>query len=93
MENLAMHRVPTLRERFWRALGFRYHLGDDPEGIDGLNGWMRIDIKLNFSFADWLRLLVSGNLFIALVSHTDTESPTVIRNRLYWQIRAPGAKE
>lgn len=33
-ENGAMHHVPTLRERFARWIGYRYHLGIEPEGIE-----------------------------------------------------------
>lgn len=30
-QNLALHYVPTLAERFWRKLGYHYHLGEEPE--------------------------------------------------------------
>ena len=46
--NKAFHRVPTLRERFWRAIGFRYYLGNEPPDADLLPGWMLTDIVLNF---------------------------------------------
>jgi hypothetical protein len=83
-----IHR-PTLGERFWRSLGFRYHLGEDPEGVEGLEGWTRTDMRLDFSIADRCRLLLTGRLFVASISHYDAPSPSVIKNRLDWQIKAP----
>ena len=57
-QNLCMHYVPTLAERFWRKLGYRYHLGEEPEGTDGMPGWMMHGVRLHFGFADRLRLLL-----------------------------------
>jgi hypothetical protein len=36
--NFASEYKPTLTERFWRALGFRYHLGEDPQDTEALQG-------------------------------------------------------
>ena len=55
--NEAMYRVPTWRERLWRRLGYRYHLGEDPEGVDALAGWMCTESRMHFGVADRLRLL------------------------------------
>ena len=88
-ENYAAVYVPTLRERIWRKLGFRYHLGEEPEGVDALTGWIRTDIRLNFSFADRLRLLFSGRLFIASIVHTDTPTPGVCKSRVDFRIEDP----
>ena len=88
-QNFASIYVPTRMERFWRALGFRYRLGDEPEGTDGLEGWTHTGVNLHFSFADRLRLLVSGRLHVVIVSTYDAPSPTVIKNRIDWHIRAP----
>lgn len=85
----AVHK-PSLSERFWRALGFRYHLGDDPEDIDNLQGWTRTDTRLHFGWTDRLRLLITGRLLVASISHYDAPSPTVIKNRTDWRISAPG---
>lgn len=90
VEGYAAHHVPTLRERFWRALGFRYHLGEEPEGVEALEGWMRTDMRLEFSIADRLRLLLTGRLFVASIVHTDAPSPSVCKSRLDWRIYAPG---
>lgn len=87
VRNEASYHVPTLRERFWRKLGFRYHLGDEPEGTDGLPGWMCTDSTLHFSFGDRLRLLVSGKLKTRTVSYFDTPAPAVVKNRLDWEIQ------
>lgn len=90
MNDLAMHHAPPIRERFWRRIGFRYHLGGEPEGTDRMCGWMRTDIRLHFGLADRLRLLLTGRLFVASIIHTDTPSPAVCKSRVDWHIRAPG---
>lgn len=82
--------VPTLRERFWRAAGFRYHHGDDPPDIEALTGWMKTDIRIHFDFMDRLRLLLTGKLFVASVVHIDTPSPTICKSRVDFMIYAPG---
>lgn len=92
MTNEAMFHKPTIRERFWRALGFRYHLGDEPEGVERLEGWMRTDIRLDFSILDRLRLLLTGRLFVALIVHTDTPSASICKSRMDWTISAPGER-
>lgn len=92
MTNEAMFQKPTISERFWRALGFHYHLGDEPEGIDKLEGWMRTDIRLEFSILDRLRLMLTGKLFIASVVHTDTPSASICKSRVDWRISAPGER-
>ena len=84
--NQAFQPVPTLGERIRRRLGFRYHLGDEPEGCEALEGWMRTDIRLRFGWADRIRLLTTGRLFIACIVHTDTPSPDVCKSRVDWMI-------
>lgn len=91
-ENYAAIHIPTLRQRVWRKLGFRYHLGDEPEGIEGFEGWMRTDMRLEFSLVDRLRLLLTGRLFVASIVHSDTPSPNVCKSRLDWRIYAPGER-
>jgi hypothetical protein len=88
-QNQAFFQAPTLAERVWRRLGFRYHLGAEPEGCDALEGKMRTDIRLRFGLADRLRLLVTGRLFIASIVHTDTPSPDVCKSRVDWMIQSP----
>jgi len=85
--NQAFFHVPTLAERIRRRLGFRYHLGDEPEGCEPLQGWMRTDIRLRFGLADRLRLLATGRLFISSIVHTDTPSPDVCKSRVDWAIQ------
>jgi hypothetical protein len=89
-QNLAMIYVPTLSDRFWRALGFRYHLGPDPEGTDTLPGWTCTEIGLDFGIADRLRLLLTGRLRLRSILMTDTPSGTVCKTRLDWRILHPG---
>jgi hypothetical protein len=87
--NSAMMHAPTVRERFWRALGFRYRLGDEPEGIEKMKGWMQTRSRIDFSLLDRLRLLLTGRLSIILTQHTDSEVASCV-NRLDFQIKAPG---
>ena len=87
--NQAFILKPTLAQRIRRRLGFRYHLGDEPEGSGTLEGWMRTDIRLRFGWADRLRLLATGRLFIASIVYTDTPSPNFIANRVDWAIQTP----
>lgn len=88
----AFYRAPTPRERFWRWAGFNYHPGDDPPDADLLPGWMRTTTGFNFTLGDRLRILLTGKLRISLIQHTDTPSPSVIKNRTDWHIIAPGAE-
>lgn len=88
----AFYHKPTMRQRFWRAAGFSYHLGEDPEGIEALSGWMRTDLHLHFGWVDRLRLLLTGKLFIASTVHTDTPSPLVCKTRMDWRIGEPGSE-
>ncbi len=90
--NEAMFHKPTKLERFRRWVGFRYHLGEEPEGVDGLEGWMRTDIRIDFSLLDRLRLLFTGRLLVASIFHTDTPSATVCKSRVDWKIFAPGER-
>ena len=84
------YRVPTLTERFWKAVGFHYHLGDEPPDADLLPGWMRTDMSLDFGWSDRLRLLLTGRLRISSIVHFDTPSPEVCKSRMDWRILAPG---
>lgn len=87
----AMVYRPTMTERFWRALGFRYHLGEEPEGTETLPGWMCTETHMHFGISDRLRLLLTGRLRIRLMQHL----PVVCdfsRNRMDWEIERPGSK-
>jgi hypothetical protein len=90
--NHAMQHVPSMRERFWQALGFRYHLGGEPKGSEALDGWMRTDMRVHFTVLDRLRLLMTGRLFIALIVSTDTPPPSICKTRMDWRIVEPGGK-
>lgn len=87
----AAHHVPTLSERIWRGLGFKYHLGEEPEGIEKLEGWMRTECRMDFSLLDRLRLLFAGRLHITLTQHTPVQCD-YSKNRLDWEIKRIGAK-
>lgn len=92
VENYAVQYVPKLRERIWRKLGFRYHLGEEPEGTDALEGWMRTDTRLEFGLLDRIRLLLTGRLLVSSTVHHDTPSASVCKTRVDWRIYAPGEK-
>jgi hypothetical protein len=87
----AAYHIPTRMERFWRSMGFRFHHGEDPEGVDDLPGWMRSEIRLNFSFSDRLRLLLTGRLRLTLTQYTPVQCDFA-KNRLDWSIKAPGER-
>ncbi len=89
MTDQAMYHEPTLRERLVRRLGFRYHLGQTPDGADDLPGWMCTESRIHFSVADRVRLLLTGRLHIRLVQHT-TQQVDSAKNRLDFYIQAPG---
>lgn len=88
-ENGAMYHVPTVRERFSKWVGYRYHLGKEPEGIEAMPGWMVTESRMHFSLADRLRLLVSGRLHFRLTQYTSAQVEGT-KNRLDWHILAPG---
>lgn len=70
--NIAMEYRPTKAERFWKALGFRYHLSDLPDDAPQ-EGWMMTKTVIKFSMADRLRLLLSGELRIDIRQATGTK--------------------
>lgn len=84
--------VPTRRERFWRWIGFRYHLGQlpNPDVEEPLQGWMQNTCFFRFDLKDRLRLLVTGRLKVVVTFDLDVPSPDKIRTRMDWQILAPG---
>ena len=58
--------TPTLAQRFWRALGFRYHHKDLECDEVAFPGWMKTRVNFDFSMLDRLRLLLTGRLRIDL---------------------------
>jgi hypothetical protein len=51
---------------------------------------MKTDINFHFGWADRVRLLVSGRLFVASIVSTDTPSPMACKSRMDWHILRPG---
>ena|ERR1700722_18523991 len=84
---------PSRRERFWRAMGYRFHLGEEhgPEMPAPL-GRMQNKNRFHFGWLDRLRLLLTGELEVTLTFDMDVPSPDKIRTQLDWQIKAPGEK-
>ena len=86
----AMINRPTIRERFWRALGFRYHLVDLPHDIEQkLPGWMMTRSLIAFSLSDRVRLLLTGRLYLDLRQASDV-SVSEVHSALSFRIGAPG---
>ena len=81
----AMAYTPSLVDRTWKALGFRYHLGEEPEGTETMEGWMCTETRMRFSFLDRLRLLLTGHLHIKLFQHLPVKCDYA-KNRLDWHI-------
>lgn len=90
-ENGYMTYIPTRRERLWRSLGYRYHLGAEPGDVDALTGWMCTESKMHFGIADRLRLLLTGKLRISIKHHMPVQ-PDFSKNRFDWEIVAPGER-
>lgn len=80
---------PSLLERFTRLLGFKYDLGEEPDGHEQLTGgWARTTSRIHFSVLARIRLLFSGKL---LIEHTHYANLPIdqMRNRLDLRIYAP----
>lgn len=69
--NFASEYKPTRMERFWRWMGYRYHLAELPE--TDMLGWMMTKTRFTFSVADRFRLLLSGTLALEMRQATDVE--------------------
>lgn len=87
-ENIAAEALPTLAQRLWRTLGYRYHLGEEPEGAEAFSGWMKTEIGLQFGWRDRLRLLATGRLFVALTQYTSAQVDEA-KSRTDWRIAPP----
>lgn len=87
---------PSARERFWRRLGFRYHLGEhEPAGPEigkCWSGWMQTRTALHLDWRNRLRLVLTGHLNIQHTFHLDTPSPDKVHTRFDWEIVAPGRR-
>jgi hypothetical protein len=70
--NCAQVYRPRLSERLARFLGYKYELGEDPEGHEQLSaGWARTTTRLKFTWLGRLRLLFSGRLKIELTHYAN----------------------
>lgn len=83
--------TPSLALRAMRWLGFRYHLGDEPKDPP-TEGWMCTETRMRFGWADRMRLLLTGRLYIRLVQHLPVRCDYA-KNRLDWHIEPWGIKE
>lgn len=90
-DDCAFEHLPTLSERAWKALGFRYHHGEEPEGSENLEGWMCTDTRMHFGFLDRLRLLLTGRLRFRIVHHMPVTVDYSL-NRIDWQIEPFGGQ-
>ncbi|MDE2106772.1 MAG: hypothetical protein KGL39_56680 [Patescibacteria group bacterium] len=86
----AMEYRPTRRERFWRKLGFRYHLAELPDDVETrLPGWMITKSTIHFSFTDRIRLLLGGTLKIDIRQATSERVREAV-SALSFRITYPG---
>jgi citrate lyase synthetase len=69
---------PTLAERFWRWVGFRYVHAEMPAEADALPHWLVVETGFHFSFGDRLRLLLGGKLRIRTTTNTQHEAGQAI---------------
>lgn len=80
---------PTLAERFWRKVGYRYHLTDLPEDAGAMPGWAMTNVRLTLSFTDRVRLLLTGRIRLDVRQAMDVSVETVI-SATSLQILYPG---
>jgi hypothetical protein len=83
---------PTLAQRVARLLGFKFHLGEEPSGIDALPGWAQTKINLHISFADRVRLLVSGRLDLTVTQYANQQID-LQKNRVDLRFPAPWERD
>jgi hypothetical protein len=91
-QNQCSYALPSWRERFWRAVGFRYHHVEEPllgAGADTLPGRLQTDMKFYFAWSDRLRLLLTGQLVVSSTVRFDTPSPRIWQARVDWRISPP----
>lgn len=64
---------PTIRERFWRASGFRHANAERPDSDEEgwAPGWLAVNTFAHLGWLDRLRLLISGNVEIECFVKTD----------------------
>lgn len=84
---------PTLGDRAARFLGYRFDLGDEPDGHEQLTGgWAKTETRLKFSMLGRLRLLFSGRLKIDL-THYAADPIHTMKSRVDLRIYAPWEKD
>lgn len=89
-QNFCMAYRPTLAERFWRKAGFRYHLQDLPDDAP-TEGWAMTQVRLNVSFTDRLRLLLTGRMRLDVRQAFNAPVDTVVCATSV-EILRPGAR-
>lgn len=90
MNDHAVAARPTFSRRFWRALGWRYHLADLPAEADAMPGWAMTHVKLQFDLLDRLRLLTSGRLRLDIRQGLDAPVGQII-SATSFEILPPGS--
>lgn len=87
-QNGYMVYCPTLAERCWRKAGWHYQLQDLPDDAP-TEGWAMTHVRLNLSFVDRLRLLMTGRLCLDVRQAFNTPVDTVV-SATSLQILHPG---
>lgn len=86
--DFAMIHRPTLSQRLARRLGFRFTLGEEPDGVENMPGWARTTVRMEFDILDRLRILVGGRIHVDLTHYTDKPFD-VMKSRTDTRIPAP----
>jgi hypothetical protein len=84
--------APKFKEKFWHALGWRYHLGKEPPDADQLEGWSQTHIKFHLGWLDRGRLLLTGRLVVVVTNQFDAPAPSTIKSRTDFRIIEPGGR-
>lgn len=89
--------TPSRNERFWRAMGFKWHHAPGPEGwtedgIPGLYaGWAMTHTTFQFGILDRLRLLLTGRLRTT-TRHVSNQPIGDLRSSTDFAISYPGER-
>ena len=78
-ENQCAIYIPTIGERFWRAIGFNSHIPelDDPTVENRYPGWIMTNVRIKADVLDRLRFLLCGKALVRVVTYTSVQVDAV----------------
>lgn len=91
VENGYVDYKPSTYEKIIKKLGFKYHLGKEPN-TEGLTKWAMTNTYLNLSVFDRVRLLFTGRIKLVHAQHMNEDISKVV-TRFDFQIYAPFEKQ